>query len=299
VAGERQLVLRREDAHVGVDTVAARTGDERRLGEVELARDRLHLLVADVRRVLEDGQRVARERVVANGEDVDDPIGEVHAPTLPERHPYSGDVTSVPSQPPEPQGHLVLLRHGETEWSKSGQHTGLTDLPLLPEGEEAARRVADLLSGWTFARVLVSPLQRARRTAELAGLTEYEIDPRLKEWDYGGYEGLTTKEIRSRVGYMWTVFENGVVPGDTPGETVESVAARAASVLWDIMPTLQDSNVALVAHGHYLRILATVFLRQEVRMGAKLLLDAGSISILEWEREQPAIRTWNQPSPKG
>ena len=145
----------------------------------------------------------------------------------------------------------------------------------------------------------MSPLQRARRTAELAGLTEYEIDPRLKEWDYGGYEGLTTKEIRSRVGYMWTVFENGVVPGDTPGETVESVAARAASVLWDIMPTLQDSNVALVAHGHYLRILATVFLRQEVRMGAKLLLDAGSISILEWEREQPAIRTWNQPSPKG
>ena len=208
-------------------------------------------------------------------------------------------MTSVPSQPPEPQGHLVLLRHGETEWSKSGQHTGLTDLPLLPEGEEAARRVADLLSGWTFARVLVSPLQRARRTAELAGLTEHEIDPRLKEWDYGGYEGLTTKEIRSRVGYMWTVFENGVVPGDTPGETVESVAARAASVLWDIMPTLQDSNVALVAHGHYLRILATVFLRQEVRMGAKLLLDAGSISILEWEREQPAIRTWNQPSPKG
>ena len=98
---------------------------------------------------------------------------------------------------------------------------------------------------------------------------------------------------------MWTVFENGVVPGDTPGETVESVAARAASVLWDIMPTLQDSNVALVAHGHYLRILATVFLRQEVRMGAKLLLDAGSISILEWEREQPAIRTWNQPSPQG
>ena len=185
-------------------------------------------------------------------------------------------MTSVPSQPPEPQGHLVLLRHGETEWSKSGQHTGLTDLPLLPEGEEAARRVADLLSGWTFARVLVSPLQRARRTAELAGLTEYEIDPRLKEWDYGGYEGLTTKEIRSRVGYMWTVFENGVVPGDTPGETVESVAARAASVLWDIMPTLQDSNVALVAHGHYLRILATVFLRQEVRMGAKLLLGSAS-----------------------
>ncbi len=202
------------------------------------------------------------------------------------------------SGPPEPKGHLVLLRHGETEWSKSGQHTGLTDLPLLPEGEAAARRVGALLADWTFDRVLVSPLQRARRTAELAGLTDVEIDPRLKEWDYGGYEGLTTKEIRANLGYMWTVFENGVVPGDSPGETVESVAARAASVLWDIMPTLQEGNVALVAHGHYLRILATVFLRQGVRMGAQLLLDAGSVSVLEWEREQPAIRTWNRPSPE-
>jgi broad specificity phosphatase PhoE len=200
--------------------------------------------------------------------------------------------------PPEPEGHLVLLRHGETEWSKSGRHTGVTDLPLLPEGEAAARRVGALLENWTFDRVLVSPLQRARRTAELAGLTEVEIDPRLKEWDYGGYEGLTTKEIRERLGYMWTVFENGVVPGDTPGETVESVAARAASVLEDVMPTLQHANVALVAHGHYLRILAAVFLRQEVRMGAQLLLDAGSLSVLEWEREQPAIRTWNRPSPQ-
>jgi broad specificity phosphatase PhoE len=88
------------------------------------------------------------------------------------------------------------------------------------------------------------------------------------------------------------------VPGETPGETVESVAARAASVLWDVMPTLQQGNVALVGHGHYLRILATVFLRQEVRMGAQLLLHAGSLSVLEWEREQPAIRTWNQPSPE-
>jgi probable phosphoglycerate mutase len=205
-------------------------------------------------------------------------------------------VTSVPTSPPEPQGHLVLLRHGETEWSKSGQHTGVTDLPLLPEGEEAAKRVAKLLEGWRFEKVVVSPLQRARRTAELAGLTEYTIDPRLVEWDYGGYEGLTTKEIRARLGYLWTVFADGVVAGDTPGETVEEVAARASAVLRDVIPILEDGNVALVGHGHYLRILATVFLRQEVRMGAQLLLDAGSISVLEWEREQPAIRTWNQKS---
>jgi len=181
-------------------------------------------------------------------------------------------VSVTASGPPEPKGHLVLLRHGETEWSKSGQHTGVTDLPLLPEGEAAARRVGALLSEWTFQRVLVSPLQRARRTAELAGLTDVEIDPRLKEWDYGGYEGLTTKEIRAQLGYMWTVFG-------------------------DIMPTLQDGDVALVAHGHYLRILAAVFLRREARMGAQLLFDAGSVSVLEWEREQPAIRTWNRPSP--
>src|SRR4029078_161221 len=92
-------------------------------------------------------------------------------------------------------GQIVVLRHGQTEWSKSGQHTGVTDLPLLPEGEEAARRVAKLLKGWTLEKVIVSPLQRAPRPPELAGLTEYTIDPRLVEWDYGGYEGLTTKEI--------------------------------------------------------------------------------------------------------
>jgi broad specificity phosphatase PhoE len=206
-------------------------------------------------------------------------------------------VTNSAISPPEPQGHLVLVRHGETAWSKSGQHTGVTDLPLLPEGEEKAREAAALLSGWTFARVLTSPLRRARHTAELMGLTDAEVDPRLVEWDYGGYEGLTTKEIRARLGYPWTVFTDGVVPGDTPGETVEAVAARAAAVLVDLMPTLESSNVALVAHGHFLRILAATFLRQEVRMGAQLLFDAGAISILEWEREQPAIRTWNQKLP--
>jgi len=296
VAGERQLVLGREDPHLRVDVVAAARGDERGLGQVELAGDGLHLRLRHAHGVLEHRQRVAGERVVADGEDVHDAVGEVHGLTLPEPHPYSDDVTSVPTSPAEPQGHLVLLRHGETEWSKSGQHTGVTDLPLLPEGEEAAKRVAKLLEGWRFEKVIVSPLQRARRTAELAGLTEYTIDPRLVEWDYGGYEGLTTKEIRAQLGYTWTVFADGVVPGDTPGETVEEVAARASAVLRDVMPILEDGNVALVGHGHYMRILATVFLRQEVRMGAQLLLDAGSISVLEWEREQPAIRTWNQKS---
>lgn len=212
--------------------------------------------------------------------------------------PAGGWPAQSQGRPDEPQGHLVLLRHGETAWSKSGQHTGLTDLPLLPEGEAAARRAGRLLGGWTFARVLTSPLERARRTAELAGLTGAEVDDRLLEWDYGGYEGLTTAQIRAQLGTSWRVFDDGVVPGETPGETVEAVSARAAAVLRDILPTLQRADVALVGHGHSLRILAATFLRQEVRMGAQLLLDAGSVSVLEWEREQPAIRTWNQASPE-
>jgi len=188
------------------------------------------------------------------------------------------------------------VRHGETEWSKSGQHTGLTDVPLTAEGEAAARRTGTLLRERSFVRVLTSPLQRARRTAELAGLADIEVDPRLVEWDYGGYEGLTTAQIRERLGHPWTVFHDGVVSGDTPGETVESVAARAAAVLSDVRGDLERGDVALVGHGHQLRILTAVFLRQEVRMGAQLLLDAGSVSVLEYEREQPAIRTWNRPA---
>ncbi len=191
----------------------------------------------------------------------------------------------------------MLLRHGETEWSRAGQHTGLTDVPLTAEGEAAAARAGTLLTRWSFVRVLTSPLERARRTAELAGLARAEVDERLLEWDYGGYEGLTTPQIRDRVGHQWTVFDDGVVPGETRGETVEAVAARAASVLADVAPDLARGDVALVGHGHALRILTAVFLRQAPRLGAQLLLDAGSVSVLEWEREQPAIRTWNQSVP--
>lgn len=198
------------------------------------------------------------------------------------------------SGPSEPRGRLVLVRHGETEWSKSGQHTGVTDLALTPDGEEEARRLRPLLAGWSFATVVASPLQRSQRTAELAGLgAQLKVDQRLTEWDYGAYEGLTTAEIRTSLGHDWTVFEDGVVAGETPGESVEAVAARTAALLADVMPTLQDHDVALFGHGHCLRVLATVFLRQEPRMGAQLLLDSGSISVLEWERERPAIRTWN------
>ncbi|MCA1780932.1 MAG: histidine phosphatase family protein [Dermatophilaceae bacterium] len=190
-------------------------------------------------------------------------------------------------------GRLVLVRHGRTEWSVSGQHTGTTDLPLLAEGEEDARHLAPRLAEFDFGLALTSPLQRARRTAELAGFDHADVDEDLREWDYGGYEGRTTAEIREELGHEWTVFEHGVVPGRTTGETVEEVAARASRVLERIAAVLEDRDVVLFGHGHALRILAATYLRREPRLGAHLLLDAGSMCVLETEREQPAIRLWN------
>jgi probable phosphoglycerate mutase len=203
---------------------------------------------------------------------------------------HAGVVTSPPAPP---AGRLVLLRHGETEWSRSGRHTGRTDVPLTEHGEELARRAGALVADYRFVLALSSPLQRARRTADLAGLSP-EIDDDLLEWDYGGYEGLTTETIRADLGYDWTVFRDGVPAGDTPGETVEEVAARASRVLKRATAAMAEGDVALVGHGHCLRVLASVFLRQEPRLGAQLLLDAGSVSVLQFDREQPAIRVWNQ-----
>jgi probable phosphoglycerate mutase len=186
----------------------------------------------------------------------------------------------------------VLLRHGETEWSRSGKHTGRTDVPLTEHGEELARQAGRLVADYHFVLTLSSSLQRARRTAELAGLTP-EVDDDLLEWDYGGYEGLTTPQIRERLGSDWTVFRDGVPPGDTPGETVEEVAARASRVLTRVLPAMAVGDVALVAHGHFLRILTAVFLRLAPRFGAQITLNAGSVSVLSFYREQPAILSWN------
>lgn len=194
--------------------------------------------------------------------------------------------------PDNPTGKLVLLRHGETEWSKTGKHTGLTDIPLTARGEDLARGAGALIDAYDFRLVLSSPLQRARHTAELAGLTP-EIDPLLVEWDYGGYEGRTTRDIRKELGYNWTAFTHGVIRGETPGETVEEVAARASRVLTRVLPAMVEGDVAIVAHGHYLRILTAVFLRLAPRFGAMITLDAGSVSVLGYYREQPSILVWN------
>ncbi|OZB89769.1 MAG: histidine phosphatase family protein [Microbacterium sp. 14-71-5] len=158
--------------------------------------------------------------------------------------------------------------------------------------QELARLAGALVTGYDFRLVLSSPLQRARRTAELAGL-HADVDPLLVEWDYGGFEGRTTKDIRAELGYNWSAFTHGVIRGETPGETVEEVAARASRVLTRVLPAMVDGDVALIAHGHYLRILTAVFLRQAPRFGAAITLDAGSVSVLGFTREQPAILAWN------
>ncbi len=207
------------------------------------------------------------------------------------------DQTPDPSTLPSTDGMLVLLRHGETQWSRTGRHTGLTDVALTTEGEEAARRLAPQLAGRPVVRVLVSPWQRARRTAELTGLTGLGVpvsyDERLHEWDYGGYEGLTTTQIREQHGSDWTVFDDGVVPGHTPGETLEQVAARAAAVLADVQADLARGDVVLVAHGHLLRVLAAVYLQEPPRLGAKLLLDPTALCLLGRSHGVPAIVRWN------
>ena len=189
-------------------------------------------------------------------------------------------------------GEVVVLRHGQTEWSKSGQHTGVTDLPLLPEGEERARQLRAGLAGRHFAEVWVSPRRRARRTAELAGLTATAVDDDLVEMDYGGYEGRTTAEISEELGQEWSVWRDPVVPGATPGETLAQVGARVDRVLARLRPRLADGDVALVAHGHVLRVLTARWLGLTPGCGALFALPAGSYGVLGHEHARPVLTGW-------
>ena len=186
----------------------------------------------------------------------------------------------------------MVLRHGQTEWSRSGQHTGVTDLPLLPEGEERARELAHRLAERTFAEVWTSPLQRARRTAELAGLTATAVDPDLVELDYGGYEGRTTAEISDELGRTWSVWRDPIVPGDTPGETLAEVAERVDRVLDRARARLDDGDVALVAHGHVLRVLTARWLDLGPEAGALFALPAGAFGVLGHEHARPVLSGW-------
>ena len=188
---------------------------------------------------------------------------------------------------------VVLLRHGETEWSVQRRHTGRTDIPLTPEGEEQARQASRLVGGHPFSLVLSSPLRRARETAELAGLSPIVTDERLVEWDYGAYEGRTTAEIRETEGAAWSIWTAHVSPGVTPGEQLADVAARADAVLLHIRAALVTGDVAVVAHAHLLRVLTSRWLGMPPADGALLMLGAGSVSVLGEEHGAPAISRWN------
>ncbi len=188
---------------------------------------------------------------------------------------------------PGPRPEVVLVRHGETAWSRSGQHTGRTDVPLTPHGEEVARRLAPALAGRDFEMVLCSPLQRARHSCELAGLgAQAQIEPDLMEWDYGAYEGLTSAEIAAERP-DWLVFRDGCPGGESPqaiGTRVDRVIERVRSL---------DGPLALFAHGHVLRVLGARWIGLPPAAGAHFLLDTSSLTVLSWYRGVPAIGCWN------
>jgi broad specificity phosphatase PhoE len=179
-----------------------------------------------------------------------------------------------------------LLRHAETEWSRTGKHTGRTDIALTDAGREVARKLGERLGGEDFAVVLCSPLSRARETAQLAGLECSGLRDDLLEWDYGEYEGLTTPEIRQdRPG--WFLWRDGVPGGEMPDE----VAARCDRVVADVRAI--EGRVALIAHGHILRALAARWIDAPVDVGGRLHLGTGTVSVLAYEREVAVISRWN------
>ncbi|WP_445282795.1 histidine phosphatase family protein [Streptomyces sp. DSM 118148] len=197
-------------------------------------------------------------------------------------------------------GDLLLVRHGETEWSRSGRHTGRTDVPLTEHGREEARRLAPLVRSHRIGAAFVSPLQRARETAALIGVRDARVDADLCEWDYGGYEGVTTVEIQ-RERPDWFLFTDGVAPGppDHPGESPEEVGARADRMLGKVDAALANTEgvVLLVAHGHFLRVLTARRLGLPPRHGALFQLATGALGRLGTEHGRPVVAGWNVRMP--
>ena len=185
--------------------------------------------------------------------------------------------------------NLFAIRHGETAWTLSGQHTGVTDLPLTDNGRRLADQMRPVLAKETFELVLVSPLQRARETCERAGLGRKAIiEHDLIEWNYGKYEGLTSKQIRETAP-GWLIFRNGCPDGEAPeqvGERVDRIITRTRAV---------EGDVALFAHGHVLRVLVARWLGLPVSAGQHFMLDTGTLSVLGRYNETPVVRIWNGP----
>ena len=188
-----------------------------------------------------------------------------------------------------PVQEVFLVRHGETEWSLNGRHTGSSDIPLTENGRQVAQRWRPFAATRTFDLVLTSPLQRARETCELAGLGERaETDPDLTEWNYGAYEGLTPQEIRDRQP-AWMIFRDGSPGGESP----EQVGARVDRVIARIRA--RAGNVALFAHGHVLRVLGARWLGLPASAGSHFLLDTATVSVLSSYHGVPAVKRWNAP----
>ncbi|MFD7920468.1 histidine phosphatase family protein [Streptomyces sp. NPDC059740] len=196
---------------------------------------------------------------------------------------------------------LLLIRHGETPWSRSGRHTSYSEQELTPEGEDEARSLRPVLAGRDVAATFVSPRKRALRTADLAGFEDYTVDPDLAEWDYGGYEGITTDEIH-RERPDWFLFTDGVAPGgpDHPGEQPADVGARADRVLARLEPLLAqedgEGDVAVVAHGHFLRVLTARRLGLPPSAGALFTFHTGVVGLIGTEHGRPALLAWNARS---
>jgi len=188
---------------------------------------------------------------------------------------------------PDTSQRIVVVRHGETEWSREKRHTGRSDIPLTQEGREQAVALGARLAGLEFATVLVSPLRRARETCELAGFGDRaEVDPDLIEWDYGEYEGLTRAEIQEeRPG--WTLFRDGVIGG----ETIHDVAVRAQRVITRVQAV--DGDLLLFGHGHQLRILTALWLEYPAVAAQHLQLATASPSTLGYEHDWTALLSWN------
>jgi broad specificity phosphatase PhoE len=187
---------------------------------------------------------------------------------------------------------IWLIRHGETEWSRSGQHTGRTDLPLTPVGEQQARALAGMFAELHPALVLCSPRRRAQDTARLAGLRVDAIDDDLAEWDYGDYEGLTSAQIRQNAP-GWTIFRDGAPNGETVGQ----VAERADRVIARARQQAADGAVVLVSHGHFSRVIGARWIGLDAGGGAHLGLDTAAPSLLGAEHGVPLLKHWNLPNP--
>lgn len=213
------------------------------------------------------------------------------APCVREDTPRPSSMVGLAIEKVEPvprhRGDVVLVRHGETDWTLSGQHTGVTDLPLTPHGRDEAKRLQPQLSGADFALVLSSPLKRARDTCELAGLADrMEIEADLVEWNYGRYEGLTPTQIEE-LSPGWMIFTDGC----PNGETADQVGARVDRVIDRIRATA--GSVALFAHGHLFRVLAARWIGLPPAEGRRFLLDTSTVSVLGYYRGVPALKRWN------